>query len=173
MDEIIPMEDDNGDELRVISASFADPYLLILREDSSVKLWKTTTTGEMEELENSDLSSSKWLSASLYRSTLVSDVYLFLLTPDGGLQVCLWCLGSFRRSTNILQIYTMSDFEKPSYLAAGLGYLPPLLTAEYAARRASPKAAITEILAADIGDATSKSPHLIVRCPFPWHSFVF
>lgn len=57
----------------------------------------------------------------------------------------------------------MSNLESPSYVAEGLGFLPPFLTPEYNARRSTAKAAITEILAADIGDSTSKWPHLIVR----------
>lgn len=59
----------------------------------------------------------------------------------------------------------MSNLSRPSYVAEGLGFLPPLLTADYYGRRSTAKASITEILAADIGDSTSKSPHLIVR-PF-------
>jgi cleavage and polyadenylation specificity factor subunit 1 len=56
----------------------------------------------------------------------------------------------------------MSQLEKPSYVAEALGFLPPLLTMDYAPRRSAAKATITEILAADLGDATSRSPHLIV-----------
>ena len=89
MEQIIPMEDeDSGAELRVISASFADPYLLILREDSSVKLFKTNETGELEEVECSTLSATKWLTASLFKSSSLPDIFAFLLMPEGGLQVC-------------------------------------------------------------------------------------
>ena len=88
MDQIIPMEDEeSGEELRVISANFADPYLLILREDSTVKLFKTSDTGELEDVECDAITSTKWLSVSLYRSTLVSDIYVLLLEPEGGLHV--------------------------------------------------------------------------------------
>jgi cleavage and polyadenylation specificity factor subunit 1 len=37
------------------------------------------------------------------------------------------------------------------------------LTVDYVPRRSTAKATITEILAADLGDATFRSPHLIVR----------
>jgi cleavage and polyadenylation specificity factor subunit 1 len=63
------------------------------------------------------------------------------------------------------QVFAMSSLEKPSYVAEGLGFLPPVLTADYYARRSTTKATITEILAADIGDTTSRSPHLIVSIP--------
>ncbi|KAH8725302.1 CPSF A subunit region-domain-containing protein [Phaeosphaeriaceae sp. PMI808] len=146
MEQIIPMEDEEGNEVNIIDASFADPYLLIKREDSSVKIYKATGDGEVEDVEASGLSSSEWLSASLFKSSTFTEVFAFLLTPEGGLRV-----------------FAMSQLEKPSYVAEALGFLPNLLTMDYAPRRSAAKATITEILAADLGDATSKSPHLIVR----------
>lgn len=146
MDQILPMEDEEtGNELRIINASFADPYLLILREDSSVKIFKASGDGELEDVEGSGLSSSQWLSASLFKSISFTEIFAFLLTPEGGLHV-----------------FTMSDLDKPCYVAEALGFLPPFLTIDYIPRRIAAKASITEILAADLGDATSKHPHLIV-----------
>ncbi|OAL07711.1 hypothetical protein IQ06DRAFT_372647 [Phaeosphaeriaceae sp. SRC1lsM3a] len=147
MEQIIPMEDEEtGTELSVINASFADPYLLIQREDSSVKIYKASGDGEVEDVEATGLSSTQWLSASLFQSSSFTEVFAFLLTPEGG-----------------LRIFAMSQLEKASYVAEALSYLPPLLTMDYAPRRSAAKATITEILAADLGDATSRSPHLIVR----------
>ena len=146
MDQILSMEDEeSGDDLRIINASFADPYLLILREDSSVKIFKATGDGELEDVEASGLSSTKWLSASLFSSSTFTEVFAFLLTPEGGLHV-----------------FALSELEKPCYVTEGLSFLPPVLTVDYMPRRSAAKATITEILAADLGDATTKSPHLIV-----------
>ncbi|KAF1946356.1 hypothetical protein EJ02DRAFT_430950 [Clathrospora elynae] len=147
MEQLLTMEDEeSGNDLNIINASFADPYLLILREDSSVKIFKATGDGELEDVEATGLSSTKWLSASLFKSTFFTEVFAFLLTPEGGLHV-----------------FAMSEMEKPCYVAEALCFLPPLLTMDYAPRRSAAKATITEILAADLGDATTKSPHLIVR----------
>lgn len=52
---------------------------------------------------------------------------------------------------------------KPVYVAEGLAFLPPFLTTDYYQKRSTSKATITEIIAADIGDSTLRSPHLIVR----------
>jgi cleavage and polyadenylation specificity factor subunit 1 len=151
MEQIIPMEDEEtGNELNVINASFADPYLLIQREDSSVKIYKATGDGEVEDVEATGLSSTQWLSASLFQSSSFTEVFAFLLTPEGGLRV-----------------FAMSQLEKPCFVAEALSFLPPLLTMDYMPRRSTAKATITEILAADLGDATSKSPHLIVSCKLP------
>ncbi|KAH9873554.1 mRNA cleavage and polyadenylation factor subunit [Plenodomus lingam] len=147
MDQILPMEDEEtGNELRVINASFADPYLLVLREDSSVKILKASGDGELEDLEARGLSSTKWLSASLFKSATFTEIFAFLLTPEGG-----------------LHIFAMSEPEKPCYVAEALGFLPPLLTVDFVPRRSAAKATITEILAADLGDVTTRSPHLIIR----------
>lgn len=149
MDQILPMEDEeSGDELRIINASFADPYLLILREDSSVKIFKASGDGELEDVEASGLSSTKWSSASLFSSSSFTEVFAFLLTLEGGLHV-----------------FALSELEKPSHVVEGLSSLPPVLTVDYVPRRGAPKATVTEILAADLGDATTKSPHLIVSFP--------
>ncbi|PSN69708.1 protein CFT1 [Corynespora cassiicola Philippines] len=147
LEDLLSTEDEeSGEELKIINASFADPYLLILRDDSSVKIFKASGTGEVEEVEAGALSETNWLSASLFKSSATSEIFAFLLTPEGALHV-----------------YAMSNLEEPSYVAEGLGFLPPFLTPEYAARRSTAKAAITEILAADLGDLTSKAPHLIIR----------
>lgn len=88
MDQIIPMEDEeSGAELRIINASFADPYLLVLRDDSSVKIFKASGSGEVEDVEASGLSSTKWLSASLFKSSTFEETFAFLLSPEGGLHV--------------------------------------------------------------------------------------
>jgi len=92
MDQIITMEDEESEEeFRIINASFADPYMLILRDDSSVKIYKASGSDEIEELEGSGIASSKWLSASLFKSSTVPDVYSVLLSPEGGLYVSIPC----------------------------------------------------------------------------------
>lgn len=88
MDGIISMEDDQGEDHSILNASFADPYLLILLDDSNVKLYKTSGGDEIEEVEASGLTSTKWLSASLFRSSTFDEIYAFLLTHEGGLHVC-------------------------------------------------------------------------------------
>lgn len=88
MEQIITMEDEEGNEgLRIINATFADPYMLILRDDSSAKLYKASGDGEVEEVEAEGFTSTQWLSASLYKSSAAGDTYAFLLTHQGGLHV--------------------------------------------------------------------------------------
>jgi cleavage and polyadenylation specificity factor subunit 1 len=56
----------------------------------------------------------------------------------------------------------MRNLEKPVYVAEGLSFLPPILTYDYVARRATSREALAEILVADLGDSTARSPYLIV-----------
>ncbi|OCK81251.1 hypothetical protein K432DRAFT_381504 [Lepidopterella palustris CBS 459.81] len=146
--QIIPMEDEEtGAELRITNTSFADPYLLVLRDDSSVRIFQADPAGEVEEIESEGLSSTQWLSGCLYKSPAVGETPLaFLLTVEGG-----------------FRIFDFSNLDKPSYIAEGLGFLPPTLTVDYAPRRSSARATLTEILVADLGDKISKSPHLFIR----------
>jgi cleavage and polyadenylation specificity factor subunit 1 len=147
MDQIIPMEDEEtGAELQIINASFADSYLLVLRDDSTIKLFKANGGGEVEEIDTEVLSSFKWLSACAFQSMTIPEPLAFLLTPEGALHV-----------------YTLSDLSKESYIAEALPLLPVILTPDYVSRRSSAKAPVTEILVANLGEATTKSPHLIVR----------
>ncbi|KAF9736001.1 mRNA cleavage and polyadenylation factor subunit [Paraphaeosphaeria minitans] len=147
MEQIITMEDEDGNEgLRIINATFADPYMLILRDNSSAKLYKASGDGEVEEVDADGLTSTQWLSASLYRSSASGEIYALLLTHQGG-----------------LHIFATSDMSRPAYVAEGLAFLPKFLTAEYYPKRNTSKSIITEIIAADIGDSTLRSPHLIVR----------
>ncbi|OJD29457.1 cleavage and polyadenylation specificity factor subunit [Diplodia corticola] len=148
LDQILPMEDENGSELRIVSASFADPYILVLRDDSSVIILQADANGEMEEMDRGDgLLSTKWLSGCIHQSSSTgAHAVAYLLSAEGGLHV-----------------YTMPDLSKPAYVAASLGFLPPMLTADFTPRRSSAKATLSEILVTDLGDSTSKSLYLIVR----------
>lgn len=48
------------------------------------------------------------------------------------------------------------------YVAEGLSSIPPVLSPQYTARRSAAREILTEILVAELGDATSKAPYLIV-----------
>ena len=60
------------------------------------------------------------------------------------------------------QIFRLSDLATPIYTADGLGFLPPFLSTEFTVRRSAAKEILTEILVTELGDATTKSPYLIV-----------
>jgi len=102
--QILPMyDDDTGAEPKIVSASFADPFLLLFREDSSIFVSQCDDNNELEEIDREDdsLLSTKWLTGCLYtdstgvfasvksdRGQKVEDcVMMFLLSAGGALHV--------------------------------------------------------------------------------------
>jgi len=96
-------DEDTGAEPKIISASFADPFLLLIRDDSSVFVARCDDDNELEELDREDdgLLSTKWLTGCLYADTtgvfapVQSDkglkasenILMFLLSAGGALHV--------------------------------------------------------------------------------------
>lgn len=62
----------------------------------------------------------------------------------------------------VVKVYALSDLTTPLYVAEGLSYLPPILSADYAARRGTSRENLKEILVADLGDNTYSYPYLVV-----------
>jgi cleavage and polyadenylation specificity factor subunit 1 len=96
-------DDDTGAEPKIVSASFADPFLLLLRDDSSIFVAQCDDNNELEEIEREDdaLLATKWLTGCLYAdatgvfANVSSDrgqkagenVMMFLLSAGGALHV--------------------------------------------------------------------------------------
>ncbi|KAK6001203.1 hypothetical protein QM012_003286 [Aureobasidium pullulans] len=149
LSQIFPIIDEETDaELTVVHSSFCDPYLLLLREDSSLQILQVDKSGDLDELERGDAAlASKWLSGSVYRSEKTGDKALaFLLSAEGG-----------------LSIFELPNLEQPVYEAPSLSVLSPVLSNESAPRRNIGKETLTELIFADLGDETAKSPYLILR----------
>lgn len=102
--QILPMfDDETGAEPKIVSASIADPFLLLLRDDASIYVAQSGSDNELEELEKIDdvILTTKWLSGCLYTDTsgmfasIQTDkglregenVMMFLLSADGSLFV--------------------------------------------------------------------------------------
>lgn len=101
--QIYPVwDEDTSEERMAVSTSLADPYLAILRDDSTLLLLQADDSGDLDELPiNETITSIKWFSCCLYRDTNKvfsfsestpdgsneSDILLFLLSSDGKLFV--------------------------------------------------------------------------------------
>lgn len=101
--QIYPLTDEESDTgPRAISASFADPYVLLIRDDSSAVVLTADENGDLDEVSQSEaFRAGKWLSGSLYEDSNdilrleypeesedeVGNVLMFLLNAKGGLQV--------------------------------------------------------------------------------------
>lgn len=96
------LDEETGAEPRAISASVADPYLLIIRDDSSAFIAQIDSSNELEELDKDDqtLTTTKWLTGCLYADTTgafageigkggkpAQSILMFLLSASGALHV--------------------------------------------------------------------------------------
>lgn len=97
------LDEETGAEPRAISASIADPFLLIIRDDSSAFVAQIDSNNELEELDKDDqtLTTTKWLTGCLYADTTgvfaeevaakgakpTQSVLMFLLSANGALHV--------------------------------------------------------------------------------------
>ncbi|KAG9230765.1 CPSF A subunit region-domain-containing protein [Amylocarpus encephaloides] len=161
--QILEMEDElTGAEPNIVSASFADPFMLLIRDDASIFVVKCDDSYDLEEVERVDdvLLTTEWLTGCLYvdNSSIFSEtqsdkgkkeeenIMMFLLSAGGA-----------------LYIYALPDLTKAVYVAEGLCFVPPVLSADYAARRSAARQTLTEIIVADLGDTVAQSPYLILR----------
>ena len=91
-----------SDDTSIAAASFADPFVLLIKENGRIAVLRVDDSGDFEEITISEsLFSQEWKSGSLYddvndtfrlTNTQIEDedstsVLLFLLSNDGGLQV--------------------------------------------------------------------------------------
>lgn len=91
-----------GAEPKILSASFSDPFVLLIRDDESIMVLRADESGDLDEVEQGEsLQSTGVRFGSLYEDAndvfrLESDaeieddagnVLMFLLTIGGGLQV--------------------------------------------------------------------------------------
>ncbi|KAI0410169.1 CPSF A subunit region-domain-containing protein [Xylaria palmicola] len=163
LSQIVPMlDEDTGAEPRIEHASIADPYILLVRDDASIFIAKMDNNLELEELERDDslLTSKRWTTGCLYEDkfgvfcTGQSDK-----VAKAGENIVMFLLSK----TGALYVYALTDLKTPIYVAEGLSYLPPILSADYSARRGTSREILKEMLIADLGDNTSSYPHLIAR----------
>ncbi|EKV04111.1 Cleavage and polyadenylation specificity factor subunit A, putative [Penicillium digitatum PHI26] len=158
LSQIYPVwDEDTSDERVAVSASFIDPYLMIIRDDSSVLLLQADENGDLDEVPLSTLIiSSRWRSGCLYydnsqsfsvagslsKNSSEGEVLLFLLNPDYK-----------------LSIFRLSDMMLIAIIE-GVDCLPPVLSTE-PPKRSNTRETLTELIVANLGDSSSLSPYLI------------
>ena len=95
-------EESDAEPAKVVSASFADPYVLLIRDDLSAVLLTEDESGDLDEVPRGEaFRKGEWFSGSLFEDSNdvlrleypedsddeAGNVLLFLLSAIGGLQV--------------------------------------------------------------------------------------
>lgn len=102
LDQIVPVSDDAENGPKVIAASVAEPYILLMRDDRSIIVLRTEDNGEIEEVPKPPaLVQKEWQFGALYDDADdafhlpleiedtddVGTVLMFMLGCDGSLHV--------------------------------------------------------------------------------------
>ncbi len=98
-------DESTGNEPKILTASFADPYLVLIRDDLSICLIQCDGDGDLEEVElGESMRACQWMSGCLYRdghrrfggiqkgngaASTSTDIRLFMLSAEGALHVSL------------------------------------------------------------------------------------
>ncbi|RDW81797.1 cleavage/polyadenylation factor CFT1 [Aspergillus mulundensis] len=150
--QIYPVwDEDDSDERVAVSASIADPYLVIIRDDSTLLLLQADDSGDLDEVTvPQDIASQKWLSGCLYsdKTGFFLSSVLFLLNQDHQL---------FADN----QIFQLPDLRLMIDIK-GVGCLPPILSTE-PPKRSTTRENVIQVSVADLGDYHSSFPYLILR----------
>ncbi|CAG8367489.1 unnamed protein product [Penicillium salamii] len=159
LSQIYPVWDEEVSEERVaISASFSDPYLVIIRDDASVLLLQADDSGDLDEVSLPDeITTSQWRSACLYHDKFQAfdKEGSSKDSAEGELLLCLL------NSECKLSLFRLSDM-KSFAVIQGVDCLPPVLSTD-PPKRSNIRETLTEFVIADLGDSSVVSPYLIVR----------
>ena len=93
------VDEETDAELKILSASIADPYILLIRDDNSAFVAEINKDYELEEIERDEgtLTSTKWVTGCLYNDTTgavaappapgVDNILMFLYSETGQFHV--------------------------------------------------------------------------------------
>ncbi|KAA8909184.1 CPSF A subunit region-domain-containing protein [Sphaerosporella brunnea] len=161
--QIVPMfdEETGEDGPPIVKARVLDPWVILLRADGSMVVYKLDKSMELAE-EKDGIKGAKFKSASLYKARNGE-----AFSPANGIDVDH--VLALMTENQALQIYALPNLHTPIFTAEHFSTLPPLLrqhsTSHTSLRTNNISATedIAEILLADLGDHVAREPYLIVR----------
>ena len=162
--QIWPISDeDDSTEVKASSASFADPHVLIVKDDSNLLLLKADRSGELDEVETpTRIADTKAISAVLYEDTLDSfDSKRYYADAEveatAQILVLLGAEGS-------LGLYSLYDLNIQLFYCEGAHFLTTILSKENQfAKHWKQADTLTEITMARIGDKYDQQTYMLIR----------
>ncbi len=163
LSQIFPiMDEEEGQTARAIRASFVEPFIVLLKDDSTLTLLKADSKGELEECDLPEsLSAGNFSSVWLYldrpdffqasrfqkSKSLDTNILLLLLTKDG-----------------IVSLLPMASPKAQIFQAEGLSFLPTTLAASFPVpKHWRHKDELVDAILAQVGDDTDQMTYMILR----------
>lgn len=150
---------------KAVSASFADPYVLVLRDDHSLLLLKADRKGELDEIKlPSELHESRCICATLYEDN--HRIFTSASEDDSGSSrgAESTCILTLLTLGGAIIMYTVADALIERFHYEGAFFLPNLFVESSPCPRhwvGSPT--VSEIVLTDLGDGCDIQPYLIFR----------
>lgn len=151
-------------EAKAASASFSDPFVLIVKDDSSLLLLKADKAGELDEVELPP----RFLETKFVSAVLFDDVHdtfdtrrFYNNIPDEGSNGQILAVLSAEGS---LGLYSLPDLGIQVFYCDGVNFLTTTLAKDLPLpKHWKEPDTLTEIVLADIGDVFDKTTYLMMR----------
>lgn len=162
MSQILPIVDeDEGQLSRVTKASFAEPYMTLVKDDRSIVVLKSDKNGELEELELPvAMSGDTFVSADVWLDG--SDFFQSSRFHTSGHEVN--ALLTLVSSNGSLSIVPLPNLDARVYQVEGLNFLPMFLAPDVQLpKHWRNRDDLADAVLTTIGDAVEQRPFLVVR----------
>ena len=156
-------DEEDGMDAKAARASFADPFVLIMKDDSSLLLLKADKNGELDEIDLPDpLSGPKFISASLFHDS--SDTFDTRRYYDTSATESLGHLLAVLGDDGSLGLYSLPHLSIQVFYCENVHFLTTILAKDNPIpKHWKNKETLTEIILADIGDRSDRNTYLIIK----------
>ncbi len=150
-------------EAKATSATFSDPFVLIVKDDSTLLLLKADKSGELDEVElPSRLVEAKFLSAVLFHD--VQDTFDSRRYYSGADEWSSGHILAVLGADGSLGLYSLPNLSIQIFYCEGVHFLTTALAKDPPLpKHWKEPDTLTEIVIADIGDGSCKSTYLVIR----------
>jgi cleavage and polyadenylation specificity factor subunit 1 len=97
-------DEETGAEPKIVSTSFCDPYMLIIRDDASLLVLEADESGDLDAVEQGEaVTSTKWSSGSLYHDK--AGIFGFQESPSDSNDATIMCVLSEKGALQVCSFF--------------------------------------------------------------------
>ena len=164
LSQIFPIVDEEeGQVARATKASFAEPFLALVKEDGAMTILRADKAGELDEIETpATLRGKSAISVSLYRDS--SDFFQTSRLYGGAAAAAAGSIMAVLTSDGHFCIFSLPKVALQVFQCESLPFLPTyLLQGLQIPKHWRNRDDLAEILLVDIGNTDESRPYLVVR----------